>query len=50
MQPKKRTALYLAKPFGWRASNLLEAAFPHDLYLTFGDYKVDDTYPEVSKS
>jgi hypothetical protein len=42
--------LYLAKPFGWRASNRHGVRLPHDFNLTLGHYEVEDTDPEVDKS
>jgi hypothetical protein len=45
--PQKRAALYLAKPFGWRASNRLGVRLPHNFNLTIGYCKVEDTDPEV---
>ena len=48
--PQKRTALYLAKPFGWLASNRHGGKPPHDFNLTLGHYKVEDTDSEVDES
>jgi hypothetical protein len=48
--PQKRTALYLAKPFGRRASNRLGVRSPQDFTVAFGYYEVEDTDPEVDKS
>jgi hypothetical protein len=48
--PQKRTALYLAKPFGWLASKRFRVRLPHDFTLTLGHCKVEDTDLEVDKS
>ena len=48
--PQKRTALYPAKPFGWRASYRLGVRLPHDFTLALGHCKIDDSDPEVDES
>ena len=48
--PQKRTALYLAKPFGWRASSRYVVRLPQDFTVALGHYEVEDTDPEVDES
>lgn len=48
--PQRRTALYLAKRFGWRASNHHGVGLPHNFNLTPGHYKVENNYPKDPES